>query len=210
MENSIKVGKFQISFDTLITVNIGLISLCYIILISKIAPFQQDRYYMCIYPFLMLCFVYTLHKLLGITYRNDIAGKVISFLLILVIVIGGLVKQNPSYLYHTSSIREAELKKYSDYPIVVLNGAYSWYATRWITEYSNFSEVYLCKYENDFSILEKIAKSNDVTDGFLLYVLRFPEDDEEIFRDIRKHLLINDYKKLCDGEDRVFFCTMEE
>lgn len=205
-----KAGTVRIPIETLVIADLGIVLLLYCTLISKVAPYRQDRYYMCLYPLFMLCVVYMVYRACSYVFKKRATSKVIAVLLVCVITVFGLVKQKPGYLYSDSVARADALEEYSDTPVIVLNGAYSWYATRWMAEYDNHSDVYICKYKSDLSCLEDAAATNDLTDGFLLYVLRFSESDEEILEKVQEHLPIEDYKKLCSGRDRVFYCTLED
>ena len=203
-------GVIYIPEESLVIADIGIVLLLYCVLISKVAPYREDRYYMCLYPLFVLCAVYIVYRACSYAFKKPAISKVIAVLLVCVITVFGLVKQEPGYLYSSSAARADVLEEYSDKPVIVLNNAYNWYATKWLAEYGNYQDVYICEYGSGISYLDDAAATNDLTDGFLLYVLRFSENDEEMLEKVQAHLPIEEYEKLCSGSSRVFYCTLED
>lgn len=200
----------RIPTNRIIVCSIGIVFFLYSLLISKVAPFQADRYYMAMYPLFVLCVISLVYWLFVFILRKQTICKIAVASLFLIISVCGLTSRNPDYLYPESSIRSEKLANHSHLPVIILNDAYEWYATHWLTEYPNYPEVFICSYKCDFSCLEEAAEITDLTDGFLLYVLRFSQSDEEIMNRIQQHLPLEDYQNLCSGADRVFFCTLKE
>lgn len=202
-------GTLRISVNTLVIGFIGLVLLCYIILIAKVAPYLQDRYYMCLYPLITLCVVYTVFTALAGVFTKSSVTQSLTLLIILFITTCGLIFQKPGYLYPDAVTRANILKDYNEKPVIVFNGTYDWYPTHWLVEYNDFSEVYLCEYNSDLSRLKAASEANNLSDGFVLYALRCSEHDEELLAKIKENLPVKEFKKLCGGQDRVFFCTLE-
>ena len=200
----------RIPIHGILAAGAGIVFLLYSLLISKIAPYKSDRYYMCLYPLFILCAVYFIYHIFVLVFRNQNACKAAAALLFAAVCFFGFLHQTPGYLYPDASGRAKALENHSDLPVIVINDAYHWYATRWLTEYPDHPDGYVCEYKSSFSRLAEAAEAHDLTDGFLLYALRFPDSDEQLISRVQEHLSLKDCQTLWGGEDRVFLCTLND
>ena len=201
-------GFVSLSKEALVVSLLTIAILGYILVVSKISPYQTDRYYMCIYPFVSLIAVWILQKICSCYKKEEIAlgfGAVCVALLIIL----SYNQQTSSHLYLEFEER-AVLDEYKSYPMVILNEAtYDSAPIRWLTEFDNYSKVYWGVENSDFSSLADAAETLDISDGFLLYVQNACEGDEELLAHIREYIPVKNYMFLTGGECHVYFCTLE-
>lgn len=183
--------------------------LLYVLLIAKVAPYRSDRYYMCIYPLLVLCAVCAAHKAIGLLLRSSAAQTALLAAAVLLVTVFGLIGQTPGYLYPDTAVRTAALAPYADAPAIVLNQRYDWYVTRRLPELGVHPEVYLCSFPGMPEHIACAAESKDLSDGFLLYALSLPQSDEALLAEVNSVVPLAEAVALCSGGDRVFFCIPE-
>ena len=61
-----KKSSWTISVDGLVYLILSIVILGYILVVGKIAPYQTDRYYMCVYP---LIYIIIVHSIFGVLQR---------------------------------------------------------------------------------------------------------------------------------------------
>lgn len=182
----------------------------YLIVVVKVAPFQEDRYYLCVYPLIVLALIFTAHAAGRCLLRNS---RVLLPLLAAVFLgITALSYRQPAvnYLYPEMTERAEALAPYAGERVVCLNGDFSWAPDRWLTEYGQYSEVYYCDLW-DFDSLDGARDSRDLSEGFLLYAV-WPETttEERLFEVIGEHLPVRNYELVTDIGCRVYYVTLEE
>ena len=204
-------GQWPFSLrQTLLVAAAGLVAAGYILVIVKVAPYQVDRYYMCVYPLIILVVVHALWAAAGCFIRKRQVLFPLVALCFLVITGLSYQRQSVNYLYPEYAQRAQALAPYQGASVIVLNGDYAWAPDHWLTEYRQYDEVYRCDLW-DFSSLDSARDSRDLSDGFLLYAV-WPETttQERLFEVIGEHLPVKDYQLVTDIGCRVYYITLEE
>lgn len=199
-----KKSSWTISVDRLVYLILSIVILGYILVVGKIAPYQTDRYYMCVYPLIYIIMVHSIFGVLQRFGRTKISLSILS-LLLLFICVSGHINQNINYLYKSYEQRE-KLDAYSNLPVIVLNGAYNWYADHWIYEYSKNPAVFRSEGYCDLSIITEAVKSHDLSNGFLIYSCRLNMSEKELFNELNKYTTIESHKKIVSAGDPVYLC----
>lgn len=214
-------GEFRVSFplpnavqvcltpERMILWFIAAASVGYILLVAKIAPYQTDRYYMCVYPLIALVLLSFLSWLFRLLLRRKTSSRVIVAVLSALILVCGYRTQSVNHLYTSWGSREAALSAYMSYPAVVLNNAYNALPDRYMCELANYTASYRCE-PKDFSSLSPLKGDPHLTEGFLLYAAGMANlSTEELFESVCEYLPINTYELITDVDDPVYFCTLE-
>ena len=199
-----KKSSWTISVDGLVYLILSIVILGYILVVGKIAPYQTDRYYMCVYPLIYIIMVHSIFGVLQCFGRTKISLSILS-LLLLFICVSGHINQNINYLYKSYEQRE-KLDAYSNLPVIVLNGAYNWYADHWIYEYSKNPAVFRSEGYCDLSIITEAVESHDLSNGFLIYSCRLNMSEKELFNELNKYTTIESHKKIVSAGDPVYLC----
>lgn len=189
-------------------VMLGMVGVFYVIIVAKIAPFQTNRYYMCVYPILILSVLLGLYELLKLTGMINNHVIVAAFTLFLVITVFNCNTKDVEYVNSDCTLRVEQLKQYEGYPAIVLNGIYDAAADSYLYEYGNYSAVYRCAEEYDLSGLTNAAETYDIADGFLLYAYGINDDEDVLLEKLREHIPIDQFKLVTDIRCRVYFCTL--
>lgn len=187
---------------------LGMVGVFYVIIVAKIAPFQTNRYYMCVYPILILSVLLGLYELLKITNMKNNYIMVAVSILFLVITVVNCNTKDVEYVNSDCTLRVEQLEKYEGYPAIVLNGIYDAAADSYLYEYGNYSAVYRCAEEYDLSGLTNAAETYDIADGFLLYAYGINDDEDVLLEKLREHLPIDQFELVTDIRCRVYFCTL--
>lgn len=183
----------------------------YLFVVARVAPYQTDRYYMCLYPFVVLLAVGFLFKALRYIIHNN---KIIVYgscaILCVVLCVCDYIVQPVEYLYTESLERVKSVSSYSNYPAIFINGLGFDAATDvYVFEYQHNKAVYRCRF-GDYSGLANAANTYDLSDGFLLYAYWQREtglSDEDIIARVNQYLPIAEYDLISDVGCRVFFCV---
>lgn len=183
----------------------------YVLVVTKLAPYQVDRYYMCIFPLLWVYMVYGIaNGILGLTKRSSI----LAIALAVALVSFSFASTNVgtvSYIYPENAERSEKLKQYGDVPVVALNGdTYNDSVLNWAFEFQQFDDVFLCR-NNQISDIAIAAQAEKLDDDFILYVHQDLRDSEQIFLQIAQWLAVDSYAEIANTQGcRVFYCSTEQ
>lgn len=183
----------------------------YILVVTKIAPYQVDRYFMCVFPLLIVYAVYGICR--GIT--TLICGNCIGVFGISAVLVAFVFWHTGTgevnYIYSDSTERTERIKQYVDMPVVVLNGDhYNDSVLQWAFEFQMFENVFLCR-NNRISDMIISAEDGKLDEGFLLYVHQDNTDTAELFAQISEMIEIEHYFEITDTRDcRVFYCSIQQ
>ena len=184
----------------------------YILLIARIAPYQVDRYYMAMFPVIVLVVLYWLTRYLSLPFfRRNRKGVIVLSVLMLGFTCMNTLSGNVNYLYPEGKQRIETLAEYVDLPVVAVNGdSYDDSILQWSFEFAEHEDVFLCRSR----MLSDVAGANEcglLDDGFLLYVHQEPMGDDEVFELIGQYMGIQSYSKIADTQNcRVFCCNREK
>lgn len=186
--------EWCIPYDSIIILIIAITIVAYVLIVAKIAIWQADRYYFCIYPLTLLVICSALYQLLRWIIKEK--KHVILFLLCIICFVSvmSFINNDVNYLYLEFLDRKKVLDEYSEYPVVIMS-KYPTKPERFIPEYIKHQYVYRCK-NGSYSGIENAAEAVDLTGGFLLYVFDYEDKDESLFTKINENYFIDKYNLL--------------
>lgn len=180
----------------------------YILAVTKIAPYQVDRYFMCIFPLLILYSVYGVCRGLLVLFREKRAGAAAAAAVLVAFTVFCTVTGEVSYVYPDGADRAEVLEAYVDLPVVALNGDdYNDSVLQWAFEFRSFDHVFLCR-NNEPADIAIAAEGGMLDGGFLLYVHQDTTGEEELFAQISQRIELESWSEITDTQEcRVFYCT---
>lgn len=180
----------------------------YILVVTKIAPYQVDRYFMCIFPLLILYSVYGVCRGLLVLFREHWGAAAAAAAVLAAFTVFCTVTGEVSYIYPDGAERAEILEAYDELPVVTLNGDYyNDSILQWAFEFQNHDNVFLCR-SNQPADIALAAEGGKLDDGFLLYVHQDTTDEETLFAQISQWIEIESYCMLTDVQEcRVYYCT---
>lgn len=191
-----------------------LVSACYLVVVTKIAPYQVDRYFMCIFPFLSICAVYGLCCCVLAVSAAAPGAKLVctaaAALVLSIFTLSNTLSGEVSYVYSDGAERAAVLSQYRNYPVVALNGdEYNDSVLQWAFEFQEYEHVFLCR-NNCLADLSLASQHGELENGFLLYVHQEQMDTEDLFLRISEYLDVQSYEVITNVQQcRVFYCTVK-
>lgn len=140
-------------------------SIAYFLMITRIAPYQADRYIMPLFPIAAL---YMAIVILFIGQRI-FAKRGAAMAIILCIVLSCISwKTGPyNYLNSESQVRNQITSEYSSLPVIVLYSIY-WKGAIFSNELLEHPAVFFCEADNLTNLEEKLHEQ-DISNGLLLY-----------------------------------------
>lgn len=180
-------------------------------MITKIAPYQTDRYVFCIYPLVVLVLVYLGNRGLNLFVRNPRACTAVLALVGLGVTVLSYQTQKVNYLYTQYEQRYQDLAPYEGYPIVYLSvtGAYQNRMDEFAMEFINTAQVFCCENGN-WDGVAKAADTGEIQTGFLLYVHDLGDMKvEEIRAQVEQRVDIGRFEPVTGMGGMVYFCTLE-
>lgn len=180
----------------------------YILAVTKIAPYQVDRYFMCIFPLLILYSVYGVCRGLLVLFRENRASAAAAAAVLAVFTVFCTVTGEVRYVYPDGADRAEILEAHKDLPVVALNGDYyNDSVLQWAFEFRNFDHVFLCR-NNELADIAIAAEGGMLDGGFLLYVHQDTTGEEALFAQISQQIELESWSEITDTlECRVFYCT---
>jgi len=187
------------------------VALCYILTVAKVAPYQEARYYMCIFPLLCMSVCGIMYKLLNILLRRKIVARGLTIAVVAVILVLSHQMQTVGYSYTDHQGRADALEPYAGATVLVYNGAgHNSSPERWIFEYVNYSDVFVGR-SREYECFARAAEEKDLTKGFLLYANSMSINDEaELFENIGEYIDIANYELVTGIGCPVYYCTVAE
>jgi hypothetical protein len=194
----------------LLVAGAGLTAAGYILVITKVAPYQVDRYFMCVYPLIVLVIVHTVCAVGSCFIKKQQILLPLAALFFLVITAVSYRQQTVNYLFPEYAQRAEALSAYEGASAIVLNGDYVWAPDKWLPEYRQYSAVYRGSHK-DYSGIAHAVKTRDLSDGFLLYAV-CPEgsSEEAFFEEVEKFIDIKTCQLVTSIGCRVYYITLEE
>lgn len=153
----------------------------FVLVVAKLAPYMIDRYFMCVFPLLLMICVCSVYGGVKTILPRNSFGKFVSVAavaaLVIIVTATGMMTQPVRYVYSNQAERREQLAKYGEIPVVLINADhYDDSALNWLFELKEYPDVFLCSHEN-ISVIRKAVETKDISEGFLLYVHMF--DDPE-------------------------------
>lgn len=180
----------------------------YILAVTKIAPYQVDRYFMCTFPLLTMYSIYGICRgVLALTGEKRIF-RVAAAVILVAVTLFCTDSGEVSYIYPDGTERAAALEPYAGLPVVALNGDYyNDSVLQWAFEFRNFEHIFLCR-NNGLSDIALASENGMLENGFLLYVHQDTTDTPALFEQLSRWIEIEEYAELTDAQGcRVYYCT---
>ena len=177
---------------------IRIITLCFILMIAKLAPYMTDRYFMCSFPFLLMIVIYYLDTTVSYLTNRIVNGRssvCVIVVFIFIVTITGYKTQKYNYIYREQLERNIISQQVGDIPVVVINADhYDDSLLKWVFELQRYSNIYLC-HHNEFSNIKNANLDGGLDNGFLLYAHMYSEKDD-VISEVKKYIDINYHKLL--------------
>lgn len=143
-------------------------SVCYIIMIAKVAPYRVDRYIMGTFGFVIMAFLFSIRKVLEICFVNRKAVRTVAMTAICAVTLINILQVfQISYLYLGDREFLAEMDNYSDVDALCVTSE-GWRIS------GNFNDMIklgsLTFFQNEIDTLEQMDELK-AKDEFLLYVV---------------------------------------
>ena len=201
-----KKKTYKLSKYSVISISFGVSVICYILVISKVAPYIADRYVFCIYPILIFCLLFLFEKIL--TYSNLQNKKYIHWgsvaILIVMMLINNSITGNVKYLYQGTLDNMDILKKYSKDSAIYLVEQ-KWKVNNDILFLSNINETYIIGEDDISEILIELAE--DCYQEIILYVANDYENiDEKVYAFARAADFPNIEFLFQNGYSKIYRC----
>lgn len=183
----------------------------YILAVTKIAPYQVDRYFMCVFPLLMLYSIYGLCRgILAATRETRLCTAIAAVTLVICTMIWTASGQI-SYIYPDGTERADKLHSCAHLPVVALNGDYyNDSVLQWAFEFRDFDHVFLCR-NNEMADIALAAEDGMLDDGFLLYIHQDTTGEQVLFEELSRWIGIEEYTLLTDAQGcRVYACSVAQ
>ena len=192
---------------TFIVAASAVVAVGYVTVIAKIAPYVTDRYFLCVFPLIVLSVVYTASVLVSKLVKREVAVLVV--LAFLLLTSRSRTTQHLNYLYGHYDQRIASLEPYHGASAVILNGEYGSAPDEWLWECGNYDMIYRCSGGGKYEGLKTAVETKDLSEGFLIYAHGIYEPDEVVRKIVEKQIKITSFEKVTDIGCRVYFCTIE-
>ena len=169
---------------------LGIISILYFILITKIAPYIADRYIMILFPIIAIYLAIVIYLILK---RSIIKGNLIIISICLCISVLQFPFMTLNYIYEQGKIRNAINIEYSTLPVVYFYDDL-WNTSTYLSELAHHPRTYFRD-----KTLESDLKLDE--DRLLVYIDGTNEDDEMI---LQEHFKDYDHELLTDLRSRIY------
>lgn len=198
-----KYRNKTVFLEDIFIIQMMMVTLFYIVTVTKIAPYMSDRYFMCIFPISLICISYCIYNGIKIIFSNIEKKDVISFSVLTCFIVLNLMlgfkTQKINYIYRNQIERRSLINTYGDLPTIVMNNdIYDDSILKWNFELQEYSHLYLCRHKN-LSDLNK-ALDKKMNDGFLLYAHMY-KDEKRIIKEVKKNYKVTDYKIITTDSD---------
>ena len=99
----------------------SVVSVLFVIIIAKIAPYMSDRYFMCVFPIIVMCVAYIVFRGITFTLHRLQVGYFITVAIVCVLMtvmtITSYHTQNVKYVYADQVQRRVDIEAYGDIPV---------------------------------------------------------------------------------------------
>lgn len=201
--------KEFITIDDKFVMQMAVVSILFVVAITKLAPYMSDRYFMCSFPIILMCCAYFFYRGFILILHDNKLGRSISAV-ILTVLVGtilavGYQTQKVKYIYSDQIERRSDIEEYGDIPVVTVNAdSYDDSTLKWLFELQNYSDLFLCHHE-DFSDIKIAASAGKLDGGFLLYAHMY-KDESAVIDEVKKYIEISNYELITDvGDCAVFY-----
>ena len=195
-----KKAELQISYADIVIIQILLAVVCYIYLISKIAPYREDRYIFNTFPMIMLMTVYTVQKLLSALSADRTSRIIVLFAMLAVMAIG-YISPGVNYLYKGTKQNLNTANLYSDLPVFYISSGSTFRTCGDSVYLSKAPAVYPTRADSIGSLSDALEQLvGRETSRCLVYIdLEIP-DLNTVAAQVKQELGVNEVRYLFDTE----------
>ena len=197
-------GSFLLRAEDLYLIQIALAAGFYLALVAKIAPYQEDRYILNIYPMAVLVTVWAVERVFGRLLRKA-CGKRILAAVCVCIVWTGYLSPGVNYLYEDSGKKLEEADRHAHLPVFYVtkdNNRYRAAGDSYFLARAN--DVYPIREEGISSVREALEtlekEEGENYSQFFVYVDLAFEDVDVILDEIERELGAHSARKLFETE----------
>ena len=195
--------EFHIDIHDMIVVQMLLAALFYIVLMAKIAPYQEDRYIFNIFPQIMLIVVYIFRKLF-IMLRSSRRAEIFGVIILLIFTGVGYISSGINYLYKGTEEKLQTASAYSDLPVFYINYGSTYRACADSIYFVKAQYTYPARIENigEFSeaLYELETREEADTSRCLIYIDLNTVDIDAVISRIKEELKMNEARWLFDTQ----------
>lgn len=195
--------EFHIDVHDMIFIQILPAVLFYLILMAKIAPYQEDRYIFNVFPQIILIVVYIFRKLL-IVLRSSHRLEIFGVIVLLIFTGTGYLSSGVNYLYKGTEKKLQTASNYSDLPIFYINYGSNYRACADSVYFAQARYTYPAREENigGFSAaLDELKTRGEIdTQRCLVYIDLNCPDTNDIIKQIQEELKSGEAHWLFDTE----------
>lgn len=201
-KEKIQALEFHIDVHDTIFIQILLAVLFYLILMAKIAPYQEDRYIFNVFPPIILIVVYIFRKLLTVfrSRRLEIFGVIV----LLIFTGVGYLAPGVNYLYKGTEKKLQTASIYSDLPVFYINYGSNYRACAESVYFVNAQYTYPVQEENAGGLSEALneLKTRGEIDTLrcLVYIDLSCSDINGIIKQIQEELKSGEARWLFNTE----------
>lgn len=195
--------EFHIDARDMILIQILSAVLFYLILMAKIAPYQEDRYIFNVFPQIVLIVVFIFKKLLTVlrgSHRLEIFGVVV----LLIFTGMGYLSSGVNYLYKGTAEKLQTASNYSNLPVFYINYGSNYRACAESVYFVNAQYTYPAREENidGFSeALDELKTRGEIeSPRCLVYIDLSCLDMNDIIKQIQEELKSGEARWLFDTE----------
>lgn len=186
-------------------------TLCYLVIVSKVAAFEADRYIFAIFPFIVLI-VYSVIKRFAGLYTSS--ATALNAVLLCVALTGNIIQyhnEDINYLYKD----QGELKRHiaAEYPdigaLYVTFGDWSYvFNTTLLESYSRTYCLDVHDIPSSADIINEYAKTHDNMMVHVSYTYR--NEWEQILKEIIHYTDFNTYEMIFENSDGIYVLSKEQ
>ncbi len=177
---------------------LALLCVLFIVTISFVAPYQTDRYILCLYPVIAMLIIYVLNAIFSsFDYKHDwVLTSVVAFSLMSFTYVCNPIE----YKYtDNSNVIHSDLAPYKDSLIIVLTDQ-EWKLNTIMTDIAEFEDfIYVIGENNMYSEMKKLL-SNYTGDTIVYYVDNAFFDQAKNIRFVKKTSGLGNHMKLFSHE----------
>lgn len=192
--------ELQISYADIVIMQIFLAVACYIYLISKIAPYREDRYIFNTFPMVMLVVTYVAHKLLSAMSADRISRIIVLFAMFAVMTIG-YISPGVNYLYKGTRRNLVIADLYSDLPTFYISGGSTFRTCGDSVYLSKAPAIYPARVDGIDSFSGALEQLDGMeTSRCLVYIDLEISDLNTVVSQVKQELGVNEVRYLFDTE----------
>lgn len=162
--------EFHVDIHDMAVIQMLFAVVFYMLLMAKIAPYQEDRYIFNIFPLIMLVVVYVARKL-SVALRCSRRSEIFMVAVLFVFTVVGYMSSGVNYLYKGTEEKLQTASTYSDLPVFYINYGSTYRACADSVYFAKACYTYPTREENIDGISEAVSELEETDlSRFLVYI----------------------------------------